>query len=152
MTVPSTVALLDNMAFGGCGDLSEVQLREGMHIICQGAFYDCKTLRSVTIPSTVTEMGGSLFIGSNLSEVIFLGDNRFRLLNQDFFNCGFWRDEQGLLNEETIKTMLFDAVDENAVFQGCFFDHIQNIYLVGNIRAHGTTTPRMYVVCRGENS
>ncbi|EJK53262.1 hypothetical protein THAOC_27331, partial [Thalassiosira oceanica] len=74
-------------------------------------------LRSVTIPSTVTELGACLFSGcTNLSEVIFLGGKR--LFNQEFFDCCVRREELGLLDQEALDEMLFDE-DGDFTFHGC---------------------------------
>ncbi|EJK75895.1 hypothetical protein THAOC_02365, partial [Thalassiosira oceanica] len=116
VTIPSTVTDLERGAFGDCIGLSEVQLNEGLQFIGTGAFYGCTALRSVTIPSTVTDLSGVFYGCSNLSEVIFLGGNR--LLNQEFVDCGFRRDEHGLLNQEVIKEMFFGE-NSNYAFQGC---------------------------------
>ncbi|EJK44794.1 hypothetical protein THAOC_36638 [Thalassiosira oceanica] len=117
VTVPSTVTVLGNSAFCGCSSLVEVQLNEGLQNIGAGTFYNCTALRSVTIPSTVTELGGIAFTGCrNLTEVIFLGGEW--LFNQEFFDCGFRRDEQGLLDREALDEMLFDE-NRNFAFHGC---------------------------------
>ncbi|EJK61745.1 hypothetical protein THAOC_17710 [Thalassiosira oceanica] len=114
MTIPSTVTELGKGTFGCCRNLVEVHLNEGLDIIDYLAFECCSALRSVTIPSTVTELCRGAFRGcSNLSEVIVLGGKR--LLNREFVECGFKREEQELLNQEALDEMLFD---EDA-FHGC---------------------------------
>ncbi|EJK70594.1 hypothetical protein THAOC_08033, partial [Thalassiosira oceanica] len=117
VTMPSTVTLIESMAFGCCISLTELQLNEGLQIIGNGTCYDCSALRSVTIPSTVTFLGAAPFGGCRkLSEVKLLCGNQ--LFNQEFVDCDFRRDEQELLNQEAIKEMLFDEDGEFA-FQGC---------------------------------
>lgn len=67
----------------------------------------------MTVSSTITdELGGAFCNCSNLSEVIFFGGDW--LLNQEFFDCGFQPDDQGLINEEAIDEMLFDSGREFA--------------------------------------
>ncbi|EJK44861.1 hypothetical protein THAOC_36567 [Thalassiosira oceanica] len=57
-------------AFSGCEKLAELQFKEGLEVIGNGAFYDCWALQKVTVPSTVTALGLSAFYGcSNLVEV-----------------------------------------------------------------------------------
>ena len=54
----------------GCDELVGLQLNEGLQVIGYLAFEGCTPLRSVTIPSTVTEWGGCAFRDcSNLAEV-----------------------------------------------------------------------------------
>ncbi|EJK55779.1 hypothetical protein THAOC_24449, partial [Thalassiosira oceanica] len=117
VTLPSTVTKLVGGVFHFCSSLIKVYLNEGLQNIGAGAFAFCSALRSVTIPSTVTELGVMAFSDCNkLSEVIFLGGQR--LLNQEFFACGFRREEQGLLNQEALNEMFF-AVDGEFAFDGC---------------------------------
>ncbi|EJK64732.1 hypothetical protein THAOC_14505, partial [Thalassiosira oceanica] len=86
-------------------------------IIGQDAVYGCSELRCVTIPSTVTDLGWCAFANcGNLSDAIFLDSKS--LLNQEFFDCGFWRAEQELVNQEALGGMLFDE-DGDFAFQGC---------------------------------
>jgi len=59
-------------AFRGCTNLVEVQMSEGLQTIGAKAFGRCTSLRSVTIPSTVTTWGYGAFVHcSNLAEVKF---------------------------------------------------------------------------------
>ena len=122
VTVPTTVTVLNDSAFGGCSGLAEVRLPHSLEIIGEYTFHDCSALRSVTIPSPVTELGWRSFMNcENLSEVIFADGKR--LLNQDFFNCGFRRGDQGLLNEKAINEMLFEEPHDGRhggfAFGGC---------------------------------
>ncbi|EJK75084.1 hypothetical protein THAOC_03207, partial [Thalassiosira oceanica] len=117
VAVPSTVTVLYNLAFCDCSNLVEVQLNEGLGFIGGGAFHTCTALRSVTIPSTVTKLGRYAFAHcTSLSEVIFLNDKR--LLNQEFFTCGFRREEQGLLDQEALDEMFYDE-DGDFAFLSC---------------------------------
>jgi len=119
VTIPSTVTTLGKRAFANCISLFDLQLKEGLLVIGDAAFIICKALRSVTIPSSVTTLGkGAFFCCMNLSEVIFLSGKR--LLNQEFFTRGIFSEDQGLLNQEAIKEMLFDN-DNRFAFHGCPF-------------------------------
>ena len=53
-------------------DITSVCFEEGLQKIRDGAFYNCTLLESITLPSTVTEIGTFAFKDcSNLREVIF---------------------------------------------------------------------------------
>ena len=122
VTISSSVTELRQWVFYGCSGLIELHLNEGLRTIGQWAFEDCSALRSLTIPSSVTKLFTGAFYGcSNLSEVRLLGGER--LLNQEFFDYAFWREEQGILNQEAIDEMLFsfNEFDEDVyfVFRDC---------------------------------
>ncbi|EJK70739.1 hypothetical protein THAOC_07878, partial [Thalassiosira oceanica] len=46
---------IPNGAFSGCDKLIELQLNEGLEVIRQLAFYECESLRAVSVPLAVTE-------------------------------------------------------------------------------------------------
>ena len=115
-TIPSTVKKLCVRAFRCCYNLVEVRLNEGLPVIGDYAFEDCVELRRVTLPSSAIELVGNAFNGcSNISEVIVLDGKR--LLNQEFVDCGFLREEKGLLNREEVAELFLDE-DGEFVFRG----------------------------------
>jgi hypothetical protein len=64
-----------------------VQFKEGLQKIRGGAFYNCLSLKSITIPSTVTEIGNGAFHGCrSLMEVIF-NDRLQKIGYNAFINC-----------------------------------------------------------------
>jgi len=67
-TIPfgADVSILDNTYSAGVGTIS---LSNAPTIINGGAFADCSTLRTVTIPSSVTEIRNSAFTNSGLSSI-----------------------------------------------------------------------------------
>ena len=63
---------IPSKAFKGCTNLVQVQFYEGLEVIGDQAFRDCKALQEVTIPSSVTMLGGWAFQGCiNLAKVQF---------------------------------------------------------------------------------
>ena len=74
LTVPETVSVIGNRAFGTCVNLNEFVLSDGVKEIGNGAFYACKNLKNVTIGENVTSIGGYVFSGCNaLKSVTFNG-------------------------------------------------------------------------------
>ncbi|MBO5129001.1 MAG: leucine-rich repeat protein [Oscillospiraceae bacterium] len=61
--------------FSGCDGFTVLEIPEGVESIGASAFKYCVNLTSVTMPSTLTEMGNWLFWGSDaLTEIWFTGD------------------------------------------------------------------------------
>jgi len=92
ITIPSSVTSIGNDAFYGCSNLKKVDINsstvgsmwfrglksiqkvtlgEQVKKIEGGAFYNCSGLKSINIPNSVTNIGGTAFMGcSELTEVI----------------------------------------------------------------------------------
>ena len=77
ITIPKTVTdfaygAFINFAYGAFinSGLEEVILQEGLNVIGDLTFKDCKHLKKITIPRTVTKFGFNTFINSGLEEVI----------------------------------------------------------------------------------
>ncbi|EJK44839.1 hypothetical protein THAOC_36590, partial [Thalassiosira oceanica] len=70
VAIPSSVTALGDCAFCRCINLAKVQFDEGLEIIGENTFNDCKTLQQVTLPSSVTKVGAGAFWGCiNLATV-----------------------------------------------------------------------------------
>ena len=68
-------------------DITSVRFKEGLQKIEDWAFYNCSSLESITLPSTVTEMGYYAFSNcTNLREVIF-NDGLKKIGREAFNNC-----------------------------------------------------------------
>ena len=74
----------------GCSvpkDITSVSFNEGLQKIGHGSFRNCTSLESITVPSTVTEIGARAFEGcSNLREVT-LNDGLQKIGDKAFYEC-----------------------------------------------------------------
>lgn len=62
-------------------------IKEGTKIICDRAFEDCKSLRSLVIPNSVTSIGESAFEGCSSLKSIVLPDGITSIGDETFFGC-----------------------------------------------------------------
>ncbi|EJK46243.1 hypothetical protein THAOC_35100, partial [Thalassiosira oceanica] len=82
--VGQRVTRIPDGAFSDCSNLAEVHFHEGLLAIGVGAFHKCTALRSVDIPSTVTELSYAFAGCSNLAKVhlneglLIVGDMAFQ--------------------------------------------------------------------------
>ena len=87
VVLPSTLEVIDEMAFCGCDKLESVTIPEGVKIIGNGAFEDCISLKTVKIPSTAGMIYGSTFKGcKSLTEVTF-SEGNISVCESMFENC-----------------------------------------------------------------
>ena len=63
--IPQSVTSIGTYAFAMCQSLTDVVLPEGITSIGEGAFYNCTSLKHVTIPSSVTSIGNGAFTSDN---------------------------------------------------------------------------------------
>ena len=105
----------------GCSvprDIISVQFNDGLQKIGEGAFCNCTSLKSITIPSTVTEISNYAFRScSNLMEVIF-NDRLQKIGYNAFINCK---------SLESIKLPSTVVEIGNHAFHGC--GNLRRLYL-----------------------
>ena len=67
ITIPDTVKIFRESAFTSNFYLEEIKFGENsqLEVIGKHAFYDCRSLKSITIPATVKELGYGAFMNSN---------------------------------------------------------------------------------------
>lgn len=63
--IPQSVTSIGTYTFAMCQSLTDIVLPEGITSIGEGAFYNCTSLKHVTIPSSVTSIGNGAFTDDN---------------------------------------------------------------------------------------
>ncbi|QRE47443.1 leucine-rich repeat domain-containing protein [Flavobacterium psychrophilum] len=61
ITIPNSVTVIEEGAFGYCTDLTSVTIPNAVATIGENCFYSCKKLRSLTIPNSLTVIGNGAF-------------------------------------------------------------------------------------------
>jgi hypothetical protein len=94
VTIPNSVTLIGSQAFANC-PLETVVIVNGENNISidEYAFSDCTSLKTITIPKSVTSMDNS-FVNSGLIAIYIKGDNS--LLNLPTLTHVFYNAEYGL--------------------------------------------------------
>ena len=73
---PQSLRLIDKYAFRSSIYLTEIVLNEGLKKIGACAFYNCESLTTTTIPSSVDDIGPMAFDSSPLTSLTFAPDRK----------------------------------------------------------------------------
>ena len=88
VSIPSSVATIEEQAFQGCVSLKEVNIEEGVTEIKYNAFKECSALESFDVPASVSTIGYDVFYKcTKLQTVIFAGSNIKSLSRGLFEGC-----------------------------------------------------------------
>ncbi len=84
--VPSSLTAIPASLFSGCKNLASVDFGDAkITEINKNAFKGCKALTSVTIPSTVSILGESVFENAGLTEVVFADNSHLSVIGNNAF-------------------------------------------------------------------
>lgn len=87
ITIPATVKQLGEGTFSECRQLEEVDLKEAtLNMIASYTFRGCSSLKTITLPETVTYIANNAFEGSAL-ETVTLGEHVESIGDLAFANC-----------------------------------------------------------------
>jgi len=82
-----SVTKIDDEAFNYCKRLRQVVFNEGLQTIGGRAFYGCKSLQSITLPSTVTEIGLCAFQSCGELRKVVLNEGLEKIDQYAFYGC-----------------------------------------------------------------
>ncbi len=94
ITVPDSVAYIQDEAFGYCTSLESVWIADGVTRLGDLVFLACSDLRSIKIPESVIEVGRNPFAGSGVESFILTPDHPTLATSDD------------VLFEKTSKTLI----------------------------------------------
>lgn len=69
INIPSSVWLINSCAFQACHELEELTLEEGLEVIWTHAFAFCEKFENIAMPSTIKELGPTIFYGIDLKSL-----------------------------------------------------------------------------------
>ena len=87
ITIPGSVAEIEDAAFLGCTGLTTVVLLEGVATISDAAFKDCTALTNIEIPNSMTSIDSSAFENCTSLAEITLSDHVTFLSSYLFRGC-----------------------------------------------------------------
>ncbi|MBQ0090003.1 MAG: leucine-rich repeat protein [Prevotellaceae bacterium] len=101
----------DAAAFEHCANLTSVTLSEALSKINSWTFNDCPKLKSITVPGSVSFLGGRALSTSNELEVTILSASKVDCENNTVFGS----------TKATVyvKPMLLDSYNDDANYSGC---------------------------------
>ena len=86
-SVKEGTRIICDLAFWGCRSLSEIVIPSSVTSIGKGAFYCCESLSEIVIPSSVTSIGKSAFRGCNSLSEIVIPSSVTSICDWAFWNC-----------------------------------------------------------------
>ncbi|MBE6679073.1 MAG: hypothetical protein E7598_00965 [Ruminococcaceae bacterium] len=116
--IPDTVKLIDEYAFAGCRKL-DVKIPSSLTKIENGAFLNCKSLKSISVPSGVTRISQSAFSGCSSLVEVTLPDNVTVIEDYAFKNCTSLRRFVSLATYGVPTTSQMDLDIQDKAFEGC---------------------------------
>ena len=116
-------------AFGGCKNLKNVIVPEGVIYVGLGAFSECENLESLTLPGTVVEFGG--ITGCKSLKTISLC-NPTPVTSGDYLNPIYFNTEMFLNTTVKVPAGSLEAYRNAEVWKG-FFNIEEDANLVSNI-------------------
>ncbi len=133
LTLPSTVTSIDESAFEHCPSLTSVDLSDTqITYLCQYAFSSCEALESVTLPTSLTEIGSGAFAYCTGLESITIPENVVEIWDYVFEECTSLTsidlgnveiiDEYAFINCTALESITIPATvtEMGGAFKGCF--------------------------------
>ena len=83
--IPNSVTTIERDAFGET-TLKSIVIPEGVTLIGEGAFYDCKSLETVSLPNSLECIGSLAFCGSKISSISIPAGVKY-IYKDAFYGC-----------------------------------------------------------------
>jgi hypothetical protein len=70
--IPNAVIQIDDFAFDGCEELSELVIPDSVKYIGNGVFFECKSLEKIYLPDSIVKIGNSALYGCESLDKIYI--------------------------------------------------------------------------------
>ena len=87
--IPNSVTSISNYTFSGCRGLTSVTIPNSVTSVGNYAFENCSGLTSITIPNSVSSIGEGAFYGADISTVISLIENPYKINGKSSWRGAF---------------------------------------------------------------
>jgi hypothetical protein len=91
VTIPNTVASIEQNVFWSCTSLTNLTIPESVASIGSGAFYHCRSLRQVTVPSSVTSIPDTAFMSCTSLTNVTIPESVTNIGSYAFNSCSSLR-------------------------------------------------------------
>lgn len=136
--VHPSVTEIDVAAFHNRTQLRKVELNDGLHLIGKNAFNGCKSLASITFPSTLVEVDNSAFRDCQSLREVTLNDGLQKIGDVDaivHFGVALFIMVDGCRSLSSITLPSFVTVIGNFTFCGC--TNLRKVVLTDDIQKIG---------------
>ena len=86
-SIPQTVTKIDDGAFYGCSQLTEINIPENVVTINEAAFYNCKGIATLNIPKSLTTISKYAFCECDRISELIIPDNVTTICKYAFASC-----------------------------------------------------------------
>ena len=124
--LPDGLKMIPDKAFKDCKSLEEIHIPDGVTKIGEGAFDYCKSLKEINIPDGVTEIGREAFVSCESLKKVNIPDGMTQIYDGAFWGC------------ESLKEInIPDGVTEidDRAFWGC--ESLEEIYIPDSVTKIG---------------
>lgn len=122
-------------SFKASGDITSVEIKQGIVKICDGAFNGCSSITSITIPATVKQISQRAFYNCRSLQYVSLPNTITKIESRVFYNC---HSLESITIPASVK-----SIGSNA-FYGC--SKLTSLEIPSSVRSIAT---KAFALCTG---